>query len=97
MKKKILTFIKNPIGFYITITFSLILIVVLVDYFFGELISINENIKNLWLNLHSSIVDIFILGLLINWYGKISKKQKDIEGWIEEIDDYRGNKKRIFG
>lgn len=87
---KIIRWLKKPVGFYIAVTLGLITIVAIVDIIFYYYFSVGENVKNVWLNIHASIVEVFLLGLFITWFNRLTEKKRNIQGWVEEIDDYRG-------
>jgi len=89
-KTKIKIILKTPSGFYIAITVGLIALVTIVDIIFHFCFSVGGNVKNVWLNIHASIVEVFLLGLFITWFNRLTEKKRNIQGWIEEIDDYRG-------
>ena len=79
----------NPNVYYATVTAVLIIIVAIIDFLAPQFIGNNTDVKNVWLNLHASVVEVFLLGLFISKFNDITKKQRNIEEWIRQIDDYR--------
>jgi len=84
---KILSLATSPWGYYIIITFSLVVAVLAIDrkYF----IFTNTDYKNIWLNIHASIFEVFILGLVIIIFNDLSAKRKIINKYLKEIEDIK--------
>jgi len=77
-------------GFYITATVCMAIIVTVVTFVFCLFnIPVDADVKAVWLNIHASIVEVFLLGLFITKFNDFTKKQRDIKGWLDEIDYYR--------
>jgi hypothetical protein len=85
---KIRKWAKTPTGFYTIGFLSLSVIVLFIDFIYRSVWYVDD-VKNFWLNIHASIIEVFLLGLFITWFNKLSQdkkeKKENIKRWLEEM------------
>jgi len=98
MKTKIIfkrysIWVKGPTGFYLLAIFSLVIVFLGIDWIIQP-IWLLDDLKSFWVNLHASIVEVFLLGLFITRFNKLNQDKREMEEnikrWKEEIEDYLG-------
>jgi hypothetical protein len=78
--------ISSPVAISITVFIVATLVVVGLSY--------KDYGPEFWLNVkveaHGMLFDILVIGVLILWLNQLGEKRREIQRYIDEIDDFRG-------
>jgi uncharacterized protein YjbI with pentapeptide repeats len=87
-KKLILAIVENPLLIAIVVFCAVMLTVIAVG------LSTNAYNRDFFINVlanaHGTLIDIFVIGILILWLNRIGESRAEIQRYHEEIEDFRG-------
>lgn len=78
---------RNKTRFFISLTIIILLIAIFLDYIDNAF-----SWHDILVEFHGLVFDLFVLGILLTTYEKITEKKEKIERYHEEIDDFRHRK-----
>ena len=78
----------KPVLFFFLVAIFFVIILLVIDIFFINLNSDNWQ-TNLLINLHASVIEVFILGIIVAWYNKQSNRLERIRLLQEELHSNR--------
>jgi uncharacterized protein YjbI with pentapeptide repeats len=78
----------KPILFFVLIAIILGVVLLTIDLVFVNLNNENWQV-NFLINLHASVIEVFILGIIVAWYNKQSNRIERIRVLQEELHSYR--------